>query len=107
MRKLFIVLASIFAVLGIILTVFPTEQLALIPIGLALTLAFLALRKSEGNQSKFPKLILVVAALTLLTVVGKEVFIKDEIVVDKQFDQKKVESKKEAQKDLEELEDLE
>jgi hypothetical protein len=34
-------------------------------------------------------------------VVGKEIFTKDEVEVDKQFDAKKVESKKEAQKELE------
>ena len=37
----------------------------------------------------------------------KEILVKDEVVADKQFDQKKVESKIEAQKDLEELEGLE
>jgi hypothetical protein len=37
-------------------------------------------------------------------VVGKEFLTKDEVEVDKQFDVKKLESKKEAQKELEELE---
>ena len=38
--------------------------------------------------------------------IGQYVFLKDQVVTDQQFDEKKVESKQEAKKELEELEDL-
>ncbi|MET0760492.1 MAG: hypothetical protein ABWZ56_08735 [Flavobacterium sp.] len=107
MRKLFVVLASIFVVLGIIFAILPLGTIAFFPVGMALILGYLAFKKSEDNRKKFPKLILIIAALTLVVVIGKEIFLKDEVLADKQFDEKKIESKKEAQKDLEELEGLE
>lgn len=107
MRKLFIVLASFFTVLGIIFTILPLGTIALLPIVLALVFAFLVLKKSEASQKKFPILLLILSAVTLFVVIGREAFVKDEVIVDTQFDQKKIESKKEAQKDLEELEGLE
>jgi glucose dehydrogenase len=107
MRKLFIVLAAIFAVLGVVFAFLPLGTLGLLPIGLALIFGFIVLRMSDETQKRMPKVILVIAILSLAGVVGKEVFIKDEVEVDKQFEQKKIESEKEAKKDLEELEGLE
>ncbi|HEY5591107.1 MAG TPA: hypothetical protein VIK55_08815 [Paludibacter sp.] len=104
MRKLFFYLAIFFSVLGIAFAVLPLGTIALLPIGLALIFSFLSFKKSEENQKKIPKLLLIVSALTLLVVVGKEVFIKDEVIIDKQFDQNKIESKKDAVKELEGLE---
>ena len=104
MRKLFFYLAIFFSVLGIAFAVLPLGTIALLPIGLALIFSFLSFKKSEKNQKKIPKLLLIVSALTLLVVVGKEVFIKDEVIIDKQFDQNKIESKKDAVKELEGLE---
>jgi len=97
-------LAIFFSVLGIAFAVLPLGTIALLPIGLALIFSFLSFKKSEKNQKKIPKLLLIVSALTLLVVVGKEVFIKDEVIIDKQFDQNKIESKKDAVKELEGLE---
>ena len=97
-------MAIFFSVLGIAFAVLPLGTIALLPIGLALIFSFLSFKKSEKNQKKIPKLLLIVSALTLLVVVGKEVFIKDEVIIDKQFDQNKIESKKDAVKELEGLE---
>jgi di/tricarboxylate transporter len=107
MRKLFIIVAALFSILGIIFTILPLGTIALLPVGLALVFAFLAFKKSDNNQKKFPTLILIIAVLSLVVVIGKEVLMKDEVIADQQFDEKKIESKKEAQKDLEELEGLE
>lgn len=107
MRKLFIVLASFFTVLGVVFTILPLGTIALLPLVLALIFAFIVFKKSETDQKKFPIMLLLIAGLTLLVVIGREAFIKDEVIVDTQFDQKKIESKKEAQKDLENLEGLE
>lgn len=104
MRQLFLVMASIFTVLSVIFAFLPLGTLALIPVGIALLFGFLALKKSDVKQAKWVKLLLLVSILSSVLVVGKEIFTKDEVEVDKQFDAKKVESKKEAQKELEGLE---
>ena len=106
MRKLFLVIASIFTALSIVFAFLPLGTLALIPIGISILFGILALKKSDLKQQKVVKVILLFAILSLVFVVGKEVFTKDEVVVDKQFDTKKIESKKEAKKDLEELDGL-
>jgi hypothetical protein len=106
MRKLFLVLAIVFTALSIVFAFLPLGTLAVIPIGIAILFGFLALKKSDLKQQKVVKVTLLFAILSLVFVVGKEVFTKDEVVVDKQFDTKKSESKKEAKKDLEELDGL-
>jgi intracellular septation protein A len=104
MRQLFLVIASIFTVLSVVFAFLPLGTLALVPIGIALLFGFLALKKSDTKQAKWVKVLLVVSVLSLVFVVGKEFLTKDEVEVDKQFDVKKLESKKEAQKELEDLE---
>ncbi|MDD4971395.1 MAG: hypothetical protein PHT07_18345 [Paludibacter sp.] len=103
MRKLVVISAITFSVLGIVFTILPLGTLAFLPIGIALILSFLAILKSKFNHKKLPKIILFISALTLLVVIGKVIFVKDVVVSDKQFEQKKVESKKEDIKDLEGL----
>ncbi len=108
MRKSSIILASIFCVLGIAFTFLPMGTLAILPIGITIIIAFLAFKKSEGNQQKFPKILLIAAGVCLLAVIGKELFIKDEVAPDVTFEKTKIENKKEDQKELENLEkDLE
>ena len=106
MRKLFLVIASIFTTLSIVFAFLPLGTLALIPIGIAILFGILALKKSDLKQQNVVKVILLFAILSFVIVIGKEIFTKDEVVVDKQFDTKKIESKKEAKKDLEELDGL-
>lgn len=103
MRKFFVISAIIFAVLAIIFTVLPLGTIPLLPIGLTLIFALLAIRFSKGEQKKLPKWIIIFSAVILLFVIGKVVFIQDKVQTDKQFEQKKVESKKEDIKDLEGL----
>lgn len=106
MRKLFIVLAFIFAVLGVIFTILPTEKLGLIPAGIALIFSFLALQKSDIGQKEFPKIILVFSIIFIIVGLAKSFLIKDEVVIDKQDEIQKIESQKEDQKDLEALDVL-
>jgi len=103
MRKLFLVIACVFTTLSIVFAFLPLGTLALIPVGIALVFGFLALNKSDVKQAKLVKLLLIFSLVSLALVIGKEVFTKDEVEVDKQFEEKKIESKKEAQQDLEEL----
>lgn len=104
MRKLFLVIASLFTVLSIVFAFLPLGTLSIIPIAIALIFGFLALKKSDVNQSKLVKILLLFSLLSLVFVIGKEIFIKDEVEVDSQFESKKAESKEEAQKELEEIE---
>ena len=106
MRKLFLFIASIFTALSIVFAYLPLGTLALIPIGIAILFGFLTLKKSDLKQQKVVKVTLLFAILSLVFVLGKEIFTKDEVVIDKQFDTRKIESKKEAKKDLEELDGL-
>jgi hypothetical protein len=103
MRKLYVISAVFFAVLGIVFTILPLGTIAFLPIGITLILSFLAIYKSKFNQQKLPKIILFISILTFLVVIGKVIFVRDIVASDKLFEQNKVESKKEDIKDLEGL----
>ena len=107
MRKLFLILACFFGALGISFTILPMDTLAFLPIGLAIIFGLLTLKKSEESEKKFPKIILIIAALCSVVVLGKTLLIEDEVAIDTQFEQQKIETKQEAKKELEELEGLE
>jgi len=108
MRKLFLILGSVFTVLAIVFSVMPLDTLAFLPIGLALLFGLLLLKKSDENQKKLPNILLFVSVLCSVFVLGKTLIIKDEVVKDKQFEQQKVETQQEAKQELEDLEkDLE
>lgn len=104
MRNLFIVLSVVFAVLGIIFSILPLDTLAFLPIGLAITFCLLSLKKSTGTQKKFPKIILAISVLCSAFVLGKTLFVKDEVIKDATFEKQKIENKIEAKKELEDLE---
>ena len=106
-RKIFIGIAVFFAVISIVSTILPLDTLAILPIIPTAFFAFLAFRKSEGKQWHASRLLLIISGLLLVVVIGKQLFIKDEVEVDRQFEQKKVQSEKEDLKQLEELEGLE
>jgi hypothetical protein len=107
MRKLLLILAVVFCSLGILFSVLPLGTLAFLPIGVGLIFAFLTFWKSETIQKKLPKWLMLVSLICVVFVLGKTFLIKDEVAVDTQFEKEKIEAKKEAQKDLEDLEGLE
>ncbi|MFM2213857.1 MAG: hypothetical protein RL427_1120 [Bacteroidota bacterium] len=107
MRKLFLILALVLTVLALVFAILPMDTLAFLPIGLALVCSLLLLKKSEERQKKLPKILLFIGVLCSAFVMGKILFIKDEVAKDTKFEEQKIENKKEAQKDLEELEGLE
>lgn len=78
--------------------------IAYLPIGLALLLSLILLKKSEENQRKLPNWLLTLSAICSFIVLIKVLFIKDKVEVDQKFEQQKIETKKEAKKELEELE---
>ncbi len=107
MRKLFFILACVFGALGIAFTILPMDTLAFLPIGLALLCGLLTVKKSTEAQKKLPKFLLLIVALCSAIVLGKTLFVKDEVADDRQFEQQKIETQQEAKKELEELEGLE
>jgi hypothetical protein len=107
MRKLFLIITSIFTSLSIVFAFLPLGTIALLPIGIAVLFGVLTFKKSDVKQRKLVTVLLFFALASLVFVMGKEFFTKDEIEVDTQFDSKKETSKEEAKKDLEELEELE
>lgn len=104
MNRLFIILAIVFGVFAIIFTILPLGTLALIPIALGIAFALVAVIRQR--EKLFPKIILLVVFLNLLTVIGREVFVKDVVEADQQFENVKQQSEEEAQKELEDLENL-
>ena len=106
MRKLLIVLTIILAIIGIVFTILPMGTLAFIPVGSAILLSIIAIILSKENQKMLPKYLLLASFIVFLAVVAKDVFVKDQVVSDQQFDNNIEESKQEAKKELEELEGL-
>ncbi len=106
MKKVIIISAGFFCVLGIIFSYLPLGTIAILPIAVTLGLGFIALKQNQ--TAKAPKIILGIATLCLLFVLGKTFFVKDEVEVDAKFEQQKTEQKQQAKQELEELEsDLE
>lgn len=103
MRKAFIVLAFIFAILGIVFVILPMGTLGVLPVGLSIVFAGLAYAKSEASNRNVPKWLIIVAGLTLVVVMVRAMM-PDEVEKDVQFEQKKIESKQEDLQDLEGLE---
>ena len=103
MRKVLIVLAFIFAILGIVFAILPMGTLGVLPVGLSLVFAGLAFMKSDASNRNVPKWLLIVAGAILLVIIIRSL-IPDEVEKDVQFEQKKIESKQEDLKDLEGLE---
>ena len=103
MRKFLLITSIDFVIISIGFTILPLGTLALIPILFALLVGFLLFFKSKNENKTFPRIIIIISAISLLTVIGKAVLIKDKVVTDKQFELKKEESKKEDIKDLEGL----
>ena len=104
MRKLFLVLGIIFTVLAIVFSVLPLDTIAFLPIGIALLLCLLLLKKSADNQKKLPNILLLLCVLSSVFVLGKTLLVKDKVEKDAKFEEQKIESKKEDIKDLEGLE---
>jgi hypothetical protein len=103
MRKASIVLAFLSLIIGIIFAILPMGTLGILPTGLAILFSGIAFIKSDKNQRNIPKWLLIIAGIILVITLIRSM-IPDEVQEDAQFEQKKIESKQEDLKDLEELE---
>ena len=63
-------------------------------------------QKSNDKNKKMPLLLLFIGVLCSTFVIGKTLLIKDQVAKDTKFEEQKIETKKEAKKEHEELEDL-
>ena len=100
------ILATVVLILGIAFTVLPMDTLAFLPIGITLLLAAISYLAVPPKKQKWEKFILIISLILVLIVTFKAIFIKDEVAVDKEFQQKQTEAEKQDIQDLEELEDL-
>ena len=100
------ILATVVLILGIAFTILPMDTLAFLPIGATLLLAAISYFVVPPKKQKWEKFILIISFLLVLIVTFKALFIKDEVAVDKEFQQKQTETEKQDIQDLEELEDL-
>ena len=110
MRKLFIILGLIFAIIAVLISVLPLSNLAFIPAIIAIICGLIAYLKSKPINASL-------RTITLVFILGvfaigissyKAVFSKTEVGNTKQLEAKEKKSEKEAIKDLDELDiDLE
>ncbi len=106
MRKVFIVLASIFSLIALVLTFLPMGTIALIPVALAVVFSLLAMTKKREKSQVLPKILFFLSIVIFLAIIAKDVFVKDKIVVDQQFIQDKQESIQDAKMELEGLDSI-
>ena len=108
MRKVLVVLGIIFTVLAVVFSALPLDTIAFLPIGLAILFCLLLHKKSKLNQKRLPNVLLLLCVLSSVFVLGKKLLITDKVEKDASFEKEKIETKKEAKKELEDLEkDLE
>jgi len=107
MNKLFSVLGLIGAILGLVFSFLPVSNLAIFPaiIGLLLSLIAYMRLKKDGQSFSFAKIVVILSLLAILISVGKQIFVKNKVVEDIEFNQKTEKSKQDAVKDLEELDE--
>lgn len=105
MKKLFLILGFITAILALILSVTPLSKIAYIPSIAALIFGVLALYTSKDKQQskKFIQLIFLMTIIALVVTTYKVIFTTAEVGDTKQLEQKEEQLEEES---IEELEDL-
>lgn len=107
MNKLFTILGFIGAVLALIFSFLPISNLAIFPavIGLILGLiAYTSARKQKGKSS-FQRIVVLLSLIAIIISVGKQLVFTDTVKEDAQFIEKTEQSRQDAVKELEELEE--
>jgi uncharacterized membrane protein HdeD (DUF308 family) len=107
MNKLFTILGFIGAILGLIFSFLPISNLAIFPavIGLIFGLiAYTSARKQNGKSS-FQRIVVLLSLIAIIISVGKQLVFTDTVKEDVQFIEKTEQSKQDAVKELEELEE--
>lgn len=107
MKIIINIVASIILIVAIAFTILPMDTIAFLPIGATLLLGGISYFLINKKKQKWEKYLLIISLALAVIVVFKYVFIKDEVSVDTEFEQKQIDSQKGDIEDLEELEDLE
>ena len=105
MKKLFIILGFITAILALVLAVTPLFKIAYIPSVLALIFGVLALVTSKGQQSgkRSIQLVFLMTIIALVLTTYKAVFTESEVGDTEQLEQKEDQLEEES---IDELDDL-
>ncbi|MFK5878084.1 MAG: hypothetical protein QM478_01165 [Flavobacteriaceae bacterium] len=111
MNKTLITILSVFgitgALLGLLFSFLPISNLAIFPatFGLILGLiSYLSAKKQQFNFS-FARTVVLLSLLAIIISMGKQLLMEDEVKTDTEFIQKEKQSKEDAVKELEELDD--
>lgn len=110
MRILLLILATLSALLGLIMTILPFGTIGVLPGIVCLLLAVGAyfLSKKQQKSLKIPMLFAVIGILVIIGSGTKSLWVKDEVAIDQEFEEKEEAIKNEAIEELKELEsDLE
>ncbi|MBQ4821950.1 hypothetical protein [Aquimarina sp. MMG016] len=106
MRVLFIILAAVASLLGLIMTILPFGTLGILPgiIALLTGLGAFYISKKQQKPKKLSLLFVVIGVLVILGSGTKSLWVKDEVAVDQEFEQKEEKIKEEAIEELKEIE---
>ncbi len=106
MRIVFISIAAITAVLGIIMAILPFGSIGVLPGIVALITGLITYFISKKNQKpkKLSILFTIIGVLVVIASGTKSFWVKDEIAIDQEFNQKEENSKEEAIEELKEIE---
>lgn len=109
--KLFNVLATLGAILGILFSFLPIYELAIFPATIGLVLGLIAYFSAKKQQLSFSfsRIVVILSLIAILISVSKQLFTNNEIneETQKELQQKEQESEDEAIKELDELDELE
>lgn len=104
MKKLFVILGFVAAVLALILAVTPLSKIAFIPSAVALICGIIVLTIKKGNSSKKSvQLLFLMTIIALAVTTYKAVFNTVEVGDTEQLEQKEEELEEESLKDLEDM----
>lgn len=104
MNKFLTYLSFFFLLIGIIFSILPMGTIAFLPLFFSIILIVLTIKNKANTQKKIIKIIIFTSSIVVLIVIGKEVFVKDKVATDLKFKQEQIDSKKDAQKELEGVE---
>ncbi|AXT50053.1 hypothetical protein D1818_04110 [Aquimarina sp. BL5] len=106
MRIVLISIAAIAAFLGIIMAILPFGTIGVLPGIVAIISGFGAyfLSKKQLKPQKLSLLFLTIGVLVIVASGSKSFWVKDEVAVDEEFQQKEEQSKEEAIEELKEIE---
>ncbi|SEM13765.1 hypothetical protein SAMN04487910_4245 [Aquimarina amphilecti] len=106
MRIVLISIAALASLLGIIMAILPFGTIGVLPGIVALLAGFGAfyISKKKQKPQKLSLMFLTIGVLIIVASGSKSLWVKDEIAVDTEFQQKEEQSKEEAIEELKEIE---